>query len=325
MVIKKLEKKDYQEIKSLWDNNRTESFVYKALDEQSFNKYFIKQADNYQVFSFKAVEGKKIVGFVSGVLYLERNTFYLTMILVDQRKRSQGYGTKLFEALENVYLNNELVNKVEIIFLNPINLRWIIPKTETHEHPNSPGVDLSSFAYLFFINHGFRDYIYQNSYYRNIQNYDYNAEIKSLFVKLKTEAITVGFFDVDKHYGLKELMLDLKNEAWEKEILSHVDEYGVNNTLLVALEGNKAIGFTGPLRVEVSGRGYFAGIGVHSDYRGKGIGKILFAGLCYELKNLGATYMSLFTAKNNPARRIYEREDFKVVKSWANMRKEIRR
>ena len=40
--------------------------------------------------------------------------------------------------------------------------------------------------------------------------------------------------------------------------------------VLVLLDHTQVIGFTGPLSVETSGRGYFAGIGVDQGYQGKG-------------------------------------------------------
>ena len=67
------------------------------------------------------------------------------------------------------------------------------------------------------------------------------------------------------------------------------------------------------------------GIGVHSAYRGYGAGKVLFSSLCLQLSKLGADYMTLLPGDANSARRIYEKEGFKIVRSWANMRKEIKK
>ena len=77
-----------------------------------------------------------------------------------------------------------------------------------------------------------------------------------------------------------------------------------------------------PLLLE-SGRGFFAGIGVHSEYRKYGLGKSLFSTLCQSLKDIGAGYMTLFTGETNPARRIYASAGFKIVKTWSDMQKDI--
>ena len=54
-----------------------------------------------------------------------------------------------------------------------------------------------------------------------------------------------------------------------------------------------------------------------------GAGTALFASLCMGLKDMGAEYMTLFTGENNPARNIYRAAGFKIVRTWANMRREL--
>ena len=41
------------------------------------------------------------------------------------------------------------------------------------------------------------------------------------------------------------------------------------------------------------------------------------------LKAMGASFMTLFTGENNPARNIYEAAGFTVVRTWADMRKTL--
>ena len=84
---------------------------------------------------------------------------------------------------------------------------------------------------------------------------------------------------------------------------------------------NEVVGFTGPLRKENNGRGYFAGIGVLSSHQGKKLGKTLFYRLCEELKLLGSDYMTLFTGRNNNAKYIYKQAGFEVVKSFMILKK----
>ena len=93
----------------------------------------------------------------------------------------------------------------------------------------------------------------------------------------------------------------------------------------IAVHNGKAVGFTGPIHVQESGRGYFAGIGVHSEYRKYGLGKALFSTLCKSLKEIGAGYMTLFTGETNPARYIYQSAGFKIVKTWSDMDKIIKK
>lgn len=325
MKIEKLNKRDSKDIINLWNNSIDKCFIYKKLDEDLFMNYFFRETKEYEIINYKAVIDSKIVGFISGVKYLSRKTFYITMILVDKSYRKQKIGTKLYKKLETYWLSNEDIVKVDLLFTNPINLIWNIPFTNLHEHPNAPGVDLKGEGYMFFKNQGFLDFTYQNSYYRTIQDYEYTDFIKERLANLKEENITADFYDINNHIGLNELMEDLNSEAWKTEILSHVKEKKEDNTLLVALDKNRVIGFTGPIHLQENGRGYFAGVGIHSEYRGRGIGTLLFTKLCMSFKEIDVIYSTLFTAKNNYARFIYEREGFKIVRSWANMRKELKR
>jgi len=44
--------------------------------------------------------------------------------------------------------------------------------------------------------------------------------------------------------------------------------------------------------------------------------------LCSTLKDMGASYMTLFTGETNQARNIYEAAGFHIVRTWADMRRE---
>ena len=93
--------------------------------------------------------------------------------------------------------------------------------------------------------------------------------------------------------------------------------------MLVVVKNNKILGWTGPLFTTNSKRGYFAGIGIHPNIQGLGIGSSLFSELIYQSKINGSQFMSLFTGSENPARNIYLKAGFKIVKSFAVLRKEI--
>lgn len=93
------------------------------------------------------------------------------------------------------------------------------------------------------------------------------------------------------------------------------------NILLVLIFNYRVIGFIGLLIVEVNKRGYFVGIGIYFEFRGFGFGKVLFVKLVMGLKNLGVFYMMLFIGENNFVRCMYEKEGFKIVRIFIDMRK----
>ena len=90
---------------------------------------------------------------------------------------------------------------------------------------------------------------------------------------------------------------------------------------LVAAHNNKVVGWTGAMYTEATGRGHLDGICVDPNERGGGLGKGLFCHLCKYLKDHGSTYMTFFTGIDNPARYIYLFAGFKIVQSFADMKK----
>ena len=217
----------------------------------------------------------------------------------------------------------EALIKIEISFFDPIKLEWYIPGGNGADHNNSPGVDVSIPAYIFFKNLDFIDIAYQNSFYMLLKGYEFNNKIHEKQKKMEERGYSVCFYDKNKHYGFEELCEDLGSEDWRWHIFTNLEKPEPDPILIIEHNGRIG-GFAGPLRVQESGRGFFAGIGVHTDFRSGGSGSVLFATLCKELKNLGADFMTLFTGELNPARNIYRAAGFKIVKTWADMRKELK-
>lgn len=186
-------------------------------------------------------------------------------------------------------------------------------------------MDVKSDSDLFFKNNGYRDIVYQNSYYRLLRDLHYSDEAHQRLEKLNQSDIHITSYHPTRHTGWDELFSNLNHPIWKSTIEENLaSEDGGDPILIVEHEG-QICGFEGPLSIEESRRGSFCGIGIRSDYRQSGAGKVLFSTLCKGLKELGAEYMTLFTGENNPARYIYESADFKIVRTWSDMRKELDR
>lgn len=295
--------------------------LYKPLTLDEFSHKLISSNPSFDIKNYFDVAHVTLKGFISGIILKDQQKAYITLLMVDPRNRHLGVGSKLLSEFENdVKRNYPNIKTIDIVFYNPIHLEWIVPHTNNHDHPNTPGVDLDSISYSFFRSRGYKTFAKQNSYYRNIKDYELSPEVELLIHELKTKDIEITFYDPNFHEGFKALCESLNNPLWHVAITNGISR---NEPVLIAAKNKEIIGFTGPLFIQSSKRGYFAGIGVHQDYRGYGIGKALFASLCLNLSKMGGEFMTLFTGETNPARHIYEKEDFKIVKSWADMRKEI--
>ncbi len=311
-MIRKVNKSDLKVLNEIYNNANKKELFYKDLSLELFKGKFFKSS-NYDIITYVYDDGV-IKGFISGVKREEKA--YITYIYVLPKFRNQQIGNSLYKAIMEDFENLE----VDLVFYNPAHLPWLIEGK--FMHPNAPGVDVDGLAYSFFVKKGFIEFARQNVYFRNLSEFRYSTKIIESFERLeKDEEITFGFYNYNNDKELPELMENLKNEGWKREVLNHVENYKEKNTLIVARHKNKVIGFTGPIKND-NGRGYFAGIGVHSDYRSKGVGKTLFNKLCYELKQI-SEYMTLFTGVNNNARFIYESAGFEVARVFGNLRRKV--
>ncbi len=280
-----------------------------------------------------AFAGDRLVGLASGVVAAARGSGFLSYLCVDPAHRRAGLATRLLDELEARLMDAEGVEKLEAIFHNPVHLPWYIPNGSGDWHPCLPGVDKASGLYLLLKNRGWRDYAHQNSYYRRMSDYEDRPDMADKLADLRADGFDLTLYDPAVHYGLAELFDNINNPGWKAQVMAHTDR-----PIVVAVDKNApdadgralVVGYTGPLSVDrtapdgtaVPGRGNFCGIGTRTDYRGHGIGKQVFCAMCRAHRQNGADFMSLYTGEDNPARHIYEAAGFRIVRSFADMRKE---
>lgn len=312
------QEKDLPALHKLFLQSAEEELPYKKISLEEFRDLFFLSSGRIDRFLYCAGSEDNILGFAGGCADLERQDAYLTFVLTAKPFRRQGIARQLTASCcQSVSVKKN--TKLLISFFNPCALTWVLPGTPGHDHPNAPGVDVSSDAYLFFQDLGFVTTAYQNSFYLPLADYREPAFMAEKKKSLLSQGIELCLFDPQKHTGLKELTEDLGNPLWKEELLAN-EALGTDGyPLAAAIRDHRIVGFTGPLRVQESGRGYFAGIGVHSCCRGLGLGNVLFHTLCQTLKDMGAEYMTLFTGETNPAAQIYQKAGFRIVKTWADM------
>ncbi|MFD1956781.1 GNAT family N-acetyltransferase [Paenibacillus thailandensis] len=321
---------------ALWNKEAVRD-GYKELDENTFKSIFTDNPyfDPRNAFVLLGRE-QEVAGFACGCtgddLPLGDKAGYLTCIVLSGPYALDENYKLLLTALERRFA--ELgKTQADVLFFNPMQLPWYIPETPGHEHNNAPGVPVGSRLHWFLLEQGYAERAREQAMYLDLSGFAVQEDIRAKEKAAAAAGYTVGVlgnmpagdgrlsgFAPGGLRGIEEMLEGLGNPLWTKEIAA----CAANGTPVVfAAKNGLAAGFAGPVIRQPNGRGYFAGIGVHPDHEGHGLGTVLFFKLCEAFRAIGTPYMSLYTGVGNPAARIYGKAGFKAVKHFAVMRKEL--
>lgn len=323
MVTKNFDTKYLDKVVKLWNDAVARETFYKPFTNETFTKKFL---DNkfFENEGFKLLfDGEKLIGFGHAIVNdNEAHPGFITFVAIDKDYRRQGLGSKLLRLLEE-YLLAKGKKIIRLYFFNPINLEWIIPGTEA-DHPNAAGIAFNTPFYFLLLANGYNTRTQEDTYYVDITTYRLPEKVLKREEENAKDGFNITLYDKRKHHGFKELFIDgLNNPGWYAVVQDNLSKENPD-PMLIAEKDGQILGWTGPMHNETSGRGYFAGIGVHPKAQGRGLGKSLFCHLCDESRKNGAKFMTLFTGSTNPARNIYLSAGFKVVQSFGTMYKEFK-
>ena len=293
---------------------------YKELTRDRFQEIFTRNP-YFDANGAFVLEDGNVNGFACGCigsdLALGDRAGYITCIVLSEETRNLQNFSLLLKKLEKYFVENGK-SQAEVLFFNPMLLPWSIPNTPHHEHNNAPGALVNSYYYKGLLENGYMERARECAMYLNLSEFSITDYMK----RKETAAIQNGFevtlFDTSRHFGVEEMLHSFDNPLWQKEI-PQCTQNGV--PVVVAAKDDRVVGFAGPVIRELTGRGYFSGIGVQSEYEGYGLGSVLFFKLCEAFQKIGTDYMSLYTGLKNPALHIYEHAGFIPVKEFAIMRK----
>ena len=320
-MIIKYESKYNDGIIQLWNRTAIKD-GYKELDKTSLNEIFINNKyfnpDNTFILDMDGVRGFAC-GCTGEDLPLGDKSGYITCILLDKEYESGENFKSLLCCLEDSF-RAAGKKQAEVLFFNPMMLPWYIPETPGHEHNNTPGAFTGSYFHKSLLENSYIERARECAMYLDLSEFRIPESIVEKETKANITGYEVALFNSSRHHGIEEMLQGFDNILWQKEISECTKK---QIPVVVAAYKGKAVGFAGPVIRQATGRGYFAGIGVHPAHEGHGLGSILFFRLCEAFINVGAEYMSLYTGNQNPAINIYLKAGFKTVKEFAVMRKEL--
>ena len=333
---------------SLWNMSvDAGEVVYRPLDKAYFTTKFLENPSYNPRYALVAVLDAQVVGYIHGIVktvFLPGETHqstpgYVTVLFVSPTHRRTGIGAELLSALLSLFREDGKTS-VAVASSNPINLDWCVPGTPGHDHNNAPGVDIDCPGFSFFQRHGFVERHREVAMYLNLSDYHWAESLTEIRARLASDGIYTGPYDASLGYDYNPMCDHVRSEYWRSAISTEIEAWRTGTPctdlrflpngkipagpreLIVATHQKKIVGFTGPVDLQESGRGFFTGICTDSEYERRGIATVLFNLLMQAFVEEGATFSTLFTGDTSHAQKLYQRTGFRVVRRFALMRKE---
>lgn len=322
MQIRPFSIEDLSAVVELWNREATK-YDYKPFTEQEFQDTFIDHPYFDAHCIWVGYNEEEIVGFAAGCsgndLPLGEVAGYITSVIIDADAASPEQYDAFLSLIEERF--RQLGKKqTDLLFFNPVKLKWRIPSAPQHEHNNAPGISKDLPLYGALVARGYEDRATQCGMYLKLGSFVVPEDIIRKEAKAGTEGYDVTSYAPELHTGLEATLAALQNPQWEKDVVTYVKD---GAPLVVAVHGSEVVGFAGPIILEATGRAFFCGIGVHPEHEGHGLGSNLFFRMVEAFQQAGCEYISLFTGMNNPALRIYQKAGFTIEKQFSILRREF--
>ena len=339
MRVRKMCPEDLPEVIRIWNACVDAGEVlYYDLTEEYFRRKFVDGPGCEPDHLLVAEEDDRVVGFLHGVApgsfpSSRPGCAYLTVILTAASHRGRGIGKALLNSFRES-MERRGADTLYISSLNPVNLDWHIPGTPGHDHNNMPGADVSCAGYPFLEHCGFEIRYREVAMYGNLSGWTPDPAVAGIRERLRSEGIETGPYDPALNCGFDRMCDSVGSDYWRDVLRTEIAAWksGTPNadprmwadgnppqgprTLLTAVCGGQIVGFTGPVDLQKSGRGWFTGICTDTAFERRGIATVLFSLLLEAFVQEGAAFCTLFTGAENHARKVYERAGLHPVRQF---------
>ena len=165
---------------------------------------------------------------------------------------------------------------------------------------------LDTGPYRFMISCGYRPKEHALCFRNELSDFELSDEIEQRRERLAGEGIEVRWYEPQDRPDLLAFMKRCFPGGWFT-VIKGATEASPPRTVLIAVARGRVVGFVGPfwLPPDPSGRAGFGSPGVDPEFRGRGIGAVLFHLSLDFLKSSGARFTDYSTGISNPARFMY--------------------
>lgn len=306
--VERFNVKDLDHVLSLWNQVFKGREYFHPMNLERFESMVLNNPNFDPRGCFVAKRSSEIAGFGLGVVRARKGfkvdvsklSGFVSILFVHPNHRKKGIGTRLLKEIER-FLKLRGKGEAQIGYpYNPISF--------------ASGMEVSEHALKFFINRGYRIVAESLLMHRKLRSFKLREKIKGFMERHEKIGITYRMCTEKERSALLQFMELFP--GWYDRVSASFRSTSPK-PILIAICGEKVVGFVGPISVDAEGEGHFTGIGVHPEYRRMKIGTVLFNLLCFELKKRGATCVKLHTGTANPAQEIYFDAGFKVKSIWA--------
>lgn len=339
MLIRNMRSEDLTDVIRIWNVCVSSGEVlYYPMTEEYFHRTFVENRGCTPDCLLIAEEDGQAVGFLHGVApgsfpECRPGAAYLTVIMADAACRGRGIGRALLEAFKK-QMRERGAQTLYISSLNPVNLDWRIPGTPGHDHNNMPGADAESPGYPFLLRCGFEARYQEVAMYMDLSRYQPPRALEEIRQRLQAKGILTGPYDPAWNCGFDRMCDRVGSDYWRDVLRTEIAAWKAGQpnadprmwadgippkgprTLLTAVHDGQIVGFTGPIDLQKSGRGWFTGICTDPAYERKGIATVLFNLLMEAFVAEGARFSTLFTGLDNHARKVYVRAGMRPARQF---------
>lgn len=325
LKVRPFKEEDNETIIRIWNETVLEEHIYKTFTPLTWNKHVYDHPDFNKDGLLVALLDEKVVGFVIAIIrHVDEKDSnrpgFIAGLCVEKASRRKGVGTLLLNEAET-YLARKGKKDVEFSYQSTLNFPWYIPNTNGDDHPGAPGIILNSSLHMFLLNHHYNVKELADAFHLPLVAYELPDKVNEIIKANKADGYIIETYDKTKHEGLEAFYRAINAEPFERVIRENLS-LPSPRPFLVIQKDNQILGWTGAMWTEESGRAHFDGITIAPAIRGLGLGKALFCTLAAYSKAHHSKFMTFFTGQKNMARYIYLSAGFKIVKSFAIMRKE---
>lgn len=318
MEIRAFRKEDMGEVVDLWNRSLREDkgdspwYLEFTLLSEGRLEGIVADPNFDRDGAFVAYDGERMIGFGRGVVKKvasyegekpEGLPGYLEGLVVDSSFRRRGAGTWLLQHIES-YVRENGKDALQISFhRSPVFGVSVLPETP---------------EYRFLVGRGFEPEVSEFRLRLVFDAFRLREEILEIRERLRREGIEITYYQDAYRDSFSGLMARYFPGWWHYSYRPNL-EREERLPVLVALEGDRVVGFVGFVHVRGNGRAGFSP-GVDPEYRRRGIGKVLVNLWAQAVKEMGAVESIISTGTENyPAQRVYFGMGYEKLGEFCNI------